>query len=345
MKNIHKILIIQTAFIGDVILITPLIRATKTLYPDALIDVLVVPAAVKLLQNNPHIHAVFSFSKRQNPLISMLKTIQHLKYQHYDMAISPHSSGRTHLVMFLSRIPIRIGFDRGTLPWLLTAKTKHPKGIHKSIKNLELLKLLSPKEFTPATELFPSKEDWQMADDLLAPFAGKKLVAMAPGSIWATKCWRIENFIEVANYLIQEGFAIVLIGAETDKAKCDEVQLAFPDAPILNLAGKTNLLQSAAIIGRCDLMICNDSGALHIANAIQTRVFAMFGPTIQRFGYFPFREGDRVFEVELNCRPCGAHGHDACPQKHHNCMRHLFPQPIIKAINAALENEPIRRET
>ncbi len=328
---IKRILIIQTAFIGDVILITPLIRATKELYPQARIDALVVPGAAKLLKNNPYLNEVLTYSKRDKALLSMRYMISTLKAREYDLAISPHSSGRTHLLMYLARIPQRIGFDRGTMPFLLTAKTPHPKGIHKAKKNLALLKLLTEQEFDQQTELFPSAEDKSKVDELLLPLQSQKLIAMAPGSVWATKCWPVEHYAELAKALSDKGgYGIILIGGKEDKPKCDIIRQSCPKA--LNLAGETNLLESAAAIANCQLMICNDSGALHIANAMQTRVIAFFGPTVQSIGYFPFGPQDKVFETDLDCRPCSSHGPQKCPLKHHNCMKLLKPEAVLNYI-------------
>ena len=335
-----RILIVQTAFIGDVILITPLIRATAELYPQAAIDVLVVPAAAKLLENNPYIHAVISYPKRKNALWTMLQMIMRLRNNHYDLAISPHSSGRTHLLLYFSKIPIRIGFDRSLFPWLLTAKIPHPVGMHKIDKNLKLLTLLSPKKFSPQSELFPSEQDFITANKLLNPIKPKSVVAIAPGSIWASKCWAIESYISLCLGLLEQGFGIVLIGGAADASQCEQIEQAAlkqeAEARILNLAGKTDLLQSAAIISQCKLMICNDSGALHIANAMQTKVFAFFGPTVPAIGYYPYRRGDKVFEVSLACRPCGSHGGAKCPLGHHNCMKQINPQMVLAQVLAEL---------
>lgn len=333
-----RILIVQTAFLGDVILITPLIRATKSLYPDALIDTLVIPAAANLLQNSPHVNEILSFPKRQSPLKAFLNMRKALKDRQYDMAISPHSSARTHLLLYMAGIPIRIGFDRGSLPFLLTQKTPHPRGIHKINKNLSLLKLLSPQDFEMQTELFPSPQDSQKAEELLSPLQGKEILAFAPGSVWATKCWPQEYYAHLAELLTAEGYAIALIGGKEERDKCQQIALELPADSVVNLAGSCSLLESAAVIRLCRAMICNDSGTLHLANAVQTKVFAFFGPTVQRIGYYPFRAGDIVFEQDLDCRPCSSHGPQKCPLKHHNCMRHTLPEAVFKRIIQELKN-------
>lgn len=333
---VKKILVVQTAFIGDVILITPLLRAIRVLYSQAIIDVMVVPGAARLLANNPHINDVMSYIKKGSNATSIFKQTKLLREKQYDLAISPHSSGRTHLILYLAGIPMRIGFDRGPAPFLLTDKIKHPQNMHKINKNLALLKLISNKSFPMQTELFPSANEIDTANELLLGFDRKSLIAVAPGSIWATKCWPQQYYSDLIKALSQRGFTIVLIGGDSDKGKCDsieqEVKQDYKQAQILNLAGKTDLLESASVIAMCRLMICNDSGALHIANAMKVKVFAFFGPTVTSIGYYPYRKGDRVFEVDLDCRPCGSHGGNKCPLKHHNCMQQISVESVLDAI-------------
>ncbi len=339
MKEPQNILIVQTAFIGDVILITPLIRATAELYPKAKIDVMVVSEAAILLKNNHCVQEVIVDEKRKNVLLSTWQLIKQIKSKHYDLVISPHSSFRTHLILYLSKIPERIGFNRGSAKWMLTKRIEHPVGPHKIVKNLGLLKPLTDREFDLQTELFPSDKDKQKAEELLKALSGKTLIAIAPGSIWQTKCWQLSSYISLCRKLIDSNYGIILIGGESDKFLCEEIENSIPkdNTKLINLAGVTNLLESAAVIKKCSLMICNDSGAMHIANAMQTRVFAFFGPTVQRFGYYPYRQGDRVFEVDLDCRPCGSHGSKKCPQKHHNCMQKIEVEPVFAAVTAILK--------
>ena len=339
-----KILIVQTAFIGDVILITPLIRAVKELYPSAELDVLVVPAASGLLKHNPHLHQIICFDKKHK--LNIFRIVGRLRSKGYDLAISPHSSFTTHLILALSGIPQRIGYARGFLSSvLMSTRVPHPKGIHKILKNLSLLKPLSRQEFPMQTELFPSERERAAAGALLEELGHPEqpLLAMAPGSIWNTKCWPLEYYVTLAMDLIGKGYRLILTGAAADYPKCEEIRVNClkqdDDAAVLNAAGRSDLLTSAALLEAAELLICNDSGALHLANAMQTRVFAFFGPTVQRIGYYPFREGDRVFETDLDCRPCGSHGGQRCPLGHHNCMRKIEPAEVLTAITATLTGD------
>lgn len=326
-----KILIVQTAFIGDVIIITPLIRAVKEIYPTALLDVMVIPQTATVLENNPNINEIIRFDKRKSKIVSFIKTLLQLKQNRYDIAITPHSSVTTALLLKYANIKMRIGYDRWSAAKYLTHKVQHPDGIHKTQKNLSLLSLLTDKTFSNQTELFPSDAMLKKADDLLFGIKEnrKNLIAIAPGSVWFTKKWPTEYYKLLAYKLAEKDFGIVLIGSYDEREICNEV---LPTNNGLNLAGQLSLLESAAVISKCDLMICNDSGALHIANAMETDLFAFFGPTVQSIGYYPFRENDFVFEREMECRPCGSHGGNSCPLKHHECMKMIYPEAVLKKV-------------
>ncbi len=331
----NRIIIVQTAFIGDVIIITPLIKATKELYPNALLDVMVIPQTAGVLKHNPNVNEVILFDKRKNKIISFIKTLLLLKKNKYDIAITPHSSVTTALLLKYAKIQIRIGYNRWSAAKHLTHKVPHPDGIHKTVKNLSLLSVLTEKTFPNQTELFPTNVMQKKADDLLLELKTntQNIIAIAPGSVWFTKKWPTEYYKKLANHLVKNNFGIILIGSKDEIEICNEV---FPSKNGINLAGKLSLLESAAVIQKCDLMICNDSGALHIANAMETDVFAFFGPTIQSIGYFPFRKNDFVFEREMECRPCGSHGGKSCHLKHHECMKKIEPQFVLEKVKEYL---------
>lgn len=331
-KKFRKILIIQTAFIGDVILITPLIKATKKIFPNSLIDVMVIPQAANILKNNANIRSVILFDKRKNKLSAFLKTLRELKNNSYDLALTPHSSVTTSLLMYLAGVPVRIGFARWTAQLLLTHKLPHLKGKLKIEKNLHLLSPFSDEKFSVQTELFPSSEMKEKANDLLFEIKSntEKVVALAPGSNWFTKRWPISYYKELVHKLSNQNYGIVFIGSAEEWEICNEIR---PDHNYINLAGKLSLLESAAVISGCDLMICNDSGAMHLANAVKMEVFVFFGPTVQSIGYSPIGSKDFVFEVDLKCRPCSSHGTNECKLGHHNCMKLIKSESVLQKVN------------
>ncbi len=336
--NYKNILIIQTAFLGDVILITPLIRAVKNIFPKAQIDVLIVPQYGAILKNNPYIRNIIGFDKRKNKVKAFWRTLRILRKNHYDMAIAPHSSVTTAYLMLLAGIRERVGFDRWHAAKYLTIKTPHPDGVHKIERLLQLVTPFSDKKFDIQTEIFPGEKEISKAKELLSEYFDKekKLIAVAPGSVWFTKRWPQEHYIKLSEILAKEEYILVFLGAPDEREICRQI-IDMADVKALNLAGTTSIPESAAVIALCDLMICNDSGPLHIANAVQTDVFAFFGPTTRKFGYYPYRKGDKVFEIDLDCRPCGSHGSNECPLGHFKCMREISPLMVAEEINKKLK--------
>ncbi|MBN2017085.1 MAG: lipopolysaccharide heptosyltransferase II [Candidatus Cloacimonetes bacterium] len=337
-----KILIIHTAFLGDVVLITPLIKGTKKLFPDSKIDVLVIPQTQEVLRQNPHINEILIFDKRKHKIINFIKTLSKLRKNQYDLALLPHSSMTTSFLVFFSHIKKRIGFDRWLSSVLLTHKIPFKKGVHRIEKNLDFLNQFSDDRFDIQTELFPDAEDFKKADSLLSELDPvKKKIAFAPGSVWYTKRWPETYYRQLAQKLVEAGFSIVLIGSPQEKELCERI---MPPSNAITVAGNTTVLESAAVLKKCDLLISNDCGALHIANAMETDVFAIFGPTVKDFGYYPYRKNDHVFEVDLPCRPCGSHGGNKCPLVHHMCMRNINPDQILKEVLTHLNNRKDQNE-
>lgn len=329
----QRILLVQTAYLGDVILTTPLIRAIKQVFSQATLDVLVIPQTAGALANNSHIDQLILFDKRRQKWPAFKDVLRILKARHYDLAISPHSSFTTGLLLKLSGIPQRVGFKRLPIRYFLTQQVTMPQADFTIEKYLALLQPFSKQSFSIQTELFPSEADKELAKRLMQKLdKGKPTIAIAPGSVWPTKRWPAKYYTQLTANLKQP-FNLVFIGSKEEQDLCQQIIDQARAKRAINLAGELSILQSAAVIANCDLMICNDSGALHLANAMQTDVFAFFGPTVRSFGFFPFRPQDRVFEIaDLYCRPCGKHGHKECPEGHFRCMLEIKPEMVLQAI-------------
>ena len=334
MNPYKKILVIQTAFLGDVILITPLIRAVHDLFPNAQIDALVLPQTASILTNNPYLSNIIKFDKRGNKWISFFRTVKMIRNTKYDLAISPHSSVTTAYLMLLGGINERLGFDRWHAAKYLTLKVPHLEGIHKIKKNLHLLSVFTEQEFDMQSEIFPDAGQLNKYRLVVKEIVsrGNRVIALAPGSVWNTKRWPEEHYTVLSRLLSKSGYRLLFIGGPEESELCTRI---IRDAGINaeNFAGKTTPLDSAALLTYCDLLICNDSGAMHIANAVKTDIVAFFGPTVQSIGYYPFRNTDIVMELDMDCRPCGSHGGNACPLGHHNCMKHITPQAVLEIVN------------
>lgn len=328
---IKKVLIVQTAFLGDVILITPLIRAAKKTFINAEIDVIVINEYKDVLLNNPYIKNIIPFNKRNGKFKSSINLINQIRKIGYDIVLSPHSSLTTALILFFAGIKYRVGFSRWISQYFFNIKVEHKSGILKIKKNLNLLSPFSNEEFAINTELFPPREiiEFYLGELKTLKQSFKKLIAIAPGSVWKTKRWPKEYFKSLVNKLIDANYAVILLGSKDEVVLCSELH---PSKNYLDLSGRLSVLESAAVIKLCDLMICNDSGAMHIANAVETDVFAIFGPTVEQIGYFPFRKNDFVFQNNLECRPCSSHGTNICKLKHHNCMMLTYPEIIFMKV-------------
>lgn len=334
MNNIKKILIFQTAFIGDVVLITSLIRETHNLFPNAELDVLLIPSTANILSNNPYIHKILIYDKKKKQFSIFINTILMIKHEKYDLVLSPHHSMRTGIVLWLSGIKKRVGYGKWASRRFFNIKVEHFRGVHKIYKLLNLLSPFTDQKLNIETELFPSETDISFAKSLCFSLHNKKIL-VAPGSVWQTKCWPKEYYAETIKQLLGKGYNVVLSGSPSEMNLCEEIISSIPESlksGIISAAGKTNLIQSAALLSQCDLVLCNDSGTLHIGNAMNVPVFAFFGPTLKRFGYYPYRETDFIFETDLECRPCGTHGPSVCPLLHHNCMRNIQPEIVILKI-------------
>ena len=334
---ISRILIIQTAFLGDVILCTPLIKAARKLFPNSFISFLLIPETKNVLENNPHLNEILVYDKRgkEKGLKNFIKQVRRIKKKDFDLAIIPHRYIRSALLAYLAGIPQRIGFDKGTGSFLFTHKVTYQNDLHEVDRNLRLVKDFSHDLSDGAPELFPSPEDFSYASQLLQDAGVKendRIVGIAPGSVWATKRWLPERFAQVSDLLTKEaGSKVVFLGSKQDERLCLEIATFMEKQPVI-LAGKTNILQSAAVISKCQVILSNDSAPVHIASAMKRPVVAIFGSTIPEFGFGPYGEDYTIIEKKMECRPCGIHGKNRCPKKHFRCMTEITTREVFEAL-------------
>lgn len=330
MLDNKNILVIQTAFIGDLIMSTSIFPALKEIFPKSTIDVVTIPVSSIILKNNPYVNNVFTFDKKntfKSKINSFFDLVKLLKSNKYDIGISIQHSITSSLLMLLSNIKYKVGNQRMKF---VDRNIQIPKGLHNKNRVLSLLKAFSDKEFDNNTEIYFNKID--IKNKLIKN--NKKNICVAPGSVWETKKLPTNKYIEIINNLTD--YNIYLIGANNEKIICDEILYNVSHENIVNFAGEFNLLESAELIKHSDLLLCNDSAPLHIGNAVDTPVFAFFGPTVKRFGCYPYREKDQMIEVDLDCRPCGKHGSNKCPLGHHRCMNDIKVEDVINKVNNLL---------
>ena len=289
------------------------------------------------MENNPHLNEVIVYDKRgknKGPK-NFFKMVEKIKMKDFDLAIIPHRYLRSALLAYLARVPQRIGFDKSVGSFLFTKKVTYQSNWHEVERNLHLLDDFSYDLLDGTPELFPSTEDYSYASQLLRDSGVKendKTVGIAPGSVWATKRWLPERFAEISDLLIKEaGAKVIFLGSNEDEELCSETANLMEEKPVI-LAGKTNVLQSAAIISKCKVILSNDSAPVHIASAMKKPVVAIFGSTIPEFGFAPYGEGNIVIEKKMECRPCGIHGKNRCPEKHFKCMTEITTKEVVQAL-------------
>ncbi len=317
----RSILLIQTAFLGDVILATPVISELNRIFPNAQIDVLIKKGNETLLANNSKISTVYTFDKSRNKLVEMIRLISGFRKKNYDLVLNLHRFGSSGLIAGFSGGKKIFGFNKNPFAFLYTKRFKHEigNGTHEVTRNLALI-----NEFGSETilrpELFPSKKDCSIVE----PFTKDKLVCLAPASVWSTKQLPEEKWVELIQSFSSD-LKIYLVGANSDNALCQSIiDKSGRVERIVNLAGKFSLLQTAALFAKSQHVYVNDSGPLHIASAMNTPITAFFCSTIPEFGFGPLSEKSEIKQVnDLPCRPCGLHGKKECPLGHFNCAKDI----------------------
>ncbi len=314
----QQILIIQTAFIGDVILATPVVEKLHQYFPDAKIDFLLRKGNEKLLDNHPHLREVIIWHKKENKRRNLFKIIKKIRNTRYDLVVNLQRFFSTGLITALSKGTARIGFDKNPLSFTFSKQLKHEIGNnqnpqHEVERNLSLIAHLTDNQLIKP-KLYPSDKDFETIKFT------KPYICIAPTSVWFTKQFPAAKWVELINK-IDSKFTIHLLGGPPDKAACEAIKAASKHPHVLNRAGVLSFLESAALMQDANMNYVNDSAPLHIASAMNAPVIAVFCSTVPSFGFTPLSDEARVVEVteKLDCRPCGLHGFKACPKGHFKC--------------------------
>jgi heptosyltransferase II len=328
-----KVLIIQTAFLGDVILATPIIEKLKEQDKNCTIDFLLRKGNESLFENHPHINKLIIFDKK-NKNRNLFPVIRLIRAGSYDYTINIHRSLRTGFITILSGAKFKIGFNKNPLSFLFTFSVKHQFTkkefrIHEVSRNLSLIKKLGNNEFI-RPRLYPSEIDYNVT------FVEGEYICIAPGTVWNTKQFPAEKWVELISKL-PDKFAVYLIGSETDSKLCDQILKKNSNRKVENRAGKFTLLQSAALIQKAKMTFANDSAVVHIASAMNAPIAVIYCSTIPDFGFEPLSDDSTIIEIDrkLDCRPCGLHGKTRCPKNHFKCSE-VNIDKIISTISPSL---------
>jgi len=328
-KN-SKILLIQTAFIGDVILATPIIEAISNYDSSISIDVLIRKGNESLLHNHPKINKLWIWDKKQNKTKNQWSIIRKLKKENFDVIINLQRFLSSGLFTVFSNAKHTVGFDKNPLSFRFNTKVKHiiGKGIHEVDRNLSLLNSIIPNA-NGKMKLYPSVEDFEKVE----LYKAKKYIVIAPTSVWFTKQFPANKWIDFINS-IDSDINIYLIGGPADKAAIESIKLKCASKEVFNLSGELNLLQSAALMKDAIMNYVNDSAPLHLASAMNAPSTAIFCSTITDFGFGPQSTDGLTIEYnkELECKPCGLHGRKECKEGHFDCANKIDTKELLDRI-------------
>lgn len=312
-----KFLIIQTAFLGDVILATPVARTLKANFPEAEIHFLLKKGNESLLENHEVLTKVWVFDKANDKFKNILELGRCLRKEKFDVVINLQRFASSGMIAVLSRGKKTYGFKKNPMARFYSKSFKHEigNGEHEVDRNLSVLSELNLEKIIRQPALFPSENDLRIVGE----FQDEPYFCLAPASVWATKQLPVRKWIELVELLSSKG-KVFLLGSGGDRDLCDEIIQAV-DGKAQNLSGKLSLLQSAALMKSAIRSFVNDSGPLHLASSVNAPVTAYFCSTVPSFGFGPLSDDAEIKETseELSCRPCGLHGFKVCPEGHFKC--------------------------
>ena len=332
-------LVVQTSFLGDVILTTPLLTELARRGP---VDVVVTKAAAPLLRGHPAVRDVIVFDKRGSDrgLAGIRRMARRMSRRDdgtprgIEAAYFAQMSLRSALLPWLARVPVRVGWAASKPGRLFyTTRIPYAREAHHAVRCWQLAFPDGAPEVSamPAPTLVPGGDERAAVDALLAPTTdGRPLVALSPGSVWGTKRW--PYFPELAALLAPLA-RVVVVGGPGEGELARAIVAAAPAGAVLDATGRLSLLASAELIRRARVLVTNDSSPLHMASAVGTPTVAIFGPTVPAFGFGPLAQGSVVVEhQQMPCRPCHHHGPERCPLGHFKCMKEIGAARVMEEV-------------
>jgi len=332
--------------IGDVILTSPLIRQLRQKYPQAQIDFLIRQEYAELVKFNPHLSNIIEFDVREG--FHGLRRLKRILHQSdYDVILDVHRNLRS---LYLTALPSRIfprrpqvyRIHKNQLVRFLLVKLKI--NLYQIIfgeitpvrqKYLKTASRLGVDVNDGRLEFFLPEQAKRKAGTYLRRLsAGEEPVVIAPGARHFTKRWPSEYFAQVVTAIYRRfGKKTVLVGGAEDIPVVEEIMRQVPEDAVHSAAGKLSIIETSGLIRHASLVISNDSGIMHLADALDRPLIAIFGSTVREFGFFPNNPNSVVLENNvLSCRPCSHIGRASCPRKHFKCMREILPEQVLRVI-------------
>lgn len=339
--NVEKILVIQTAFIGDAILTLPMIQSLYKKFNDCSVDVLAIPSTAELFYSSPFVNKVFVIDKKKEhkSLWSVIKIAKLISANNYTKIYSPHRSFRTALIVLFSKVKETFGFSNSSFRQVYKNIIEYRYDFHEVRRNLELAgNDTNNLDWEILPIITPTEEVKKKVEEILSKKEINNFVAIAPGSIWATKRYPEEYFKKLISYIISGGETVILLGSKADIEICNSISNNIEN--VVNMAGELSLIESIELLNKAKLLICNDSAPTHLGMCADIPVITIYCSTVPEFGFYPYNKKSHSVGINnLSCKPCGIHGHSGCPLGHFNCGFNLLPENIYPLINKILNYE------
>ncbi len=325
-----RILIIQTAFIGDAILATALVNKLAVSIPSCKIDILVRKGNEPIFKHNPQVNQLLVWDKSKHKYRELFRLLKKIRRTRYDIVINAQRFFTTGFLTAFSRAQLKIGFRKNPWSRFFHHRVEHSfDGSHEIERNQRLIAFLTDNVPANPKIYIPKDIERSIAELKVQPY-----ICIAPASVWFTKQYPTDKWIEFISQINSE-YTIYLVGSKQDMGICETIALSVPGKKLVNLAGKLNLLQSATLMKDAVMNYVNDSAPLHLCSATNAPVTAVFCSTVPKFGFGPLSEKSFVVEISepLACRPCGLHGKKSCPEKHFQCAYGIQAKQLLRTLS------------
>lgn len=330
MTELKKVLIIQTASIGDVILATPLIEKLRRFFPEAEIDFLLKKGNEGLFKGHPFLHEVLIWDKSTKKTRNLIRLVSAVRKRRYSVVINLQRFASTGILTAFSGAGRKAGFTKNPFSFMFTDRIPHEfkEGMHEVDRNLTLIRAFTD-DSSQKPRLYPTPADHART----LQFSVGSYYTISPASLWFTKQYPVEKWVEFISYF-ERNSRIVFLGSKSDTELCDRIIRESGHEKSENLSGKLSFLESAALMKDAKMNFTNDSAPMHLASSVDAPVTAIYCSTIPGFGFGPLSVDSAIVEIStpLYCRPCGLHGYNACPEGHFRCALEIDVNRLVKRL-------------
>ncbi|MBU4344888.1 MAG: lipopolysaccharide heptosyltransferase II [Proteobacteria bacterium] len=341
LRNIKRLLIRSTNWIGDAVMTTPAVRAIRKNFPDAQISILTKPWVAPVFESSPYIDNILIYddSGKHKGLSGKLRLARELKQYSFDAAILLQNAFEAALIAFFAGIPCRIGYNTDARSFLLTHSvpcTLQIKKMHQTGHYLGILQGVGLKADGLGLDLVVNKKYQKRAAEILEEYGisrADRLVGINPSATFGpAKQWFPERYAALSDKIHEVfGAHILLFGGPGDRELGRRISQMMQHPPV-DLCGKTDLGEAIGLIKECDLFITNDSGLMHVAAALDIPLIAIFGST-NPVTTRPFSEKSKVVRIPIDCSPCLK---PECPKGHLKCMDQIDIDMVFEAVKELL---------